>query len=94
MGCRARRRKDEMVRLVYREGRGVLVDVQQKMSGRGAYICRDDSCFRKGLQVKALSTAFRRKAVIDGDLLETISLARAGKSRRIKSSPASTGGGA
>lgn len=83
-----------MVRLVYREGRGVLVDVQQKMSGRGAYICRDDTCFRKGLQVKALSTAFRRKVVIDGDLLGSISLEWSEGRKGIISSRASTGGGA
>ena len=83
-----------MVRLVYREGRGVLVDVQQKMSGRGAYICRDETCFRKGLQVKALSTAFRRKVVIDGDLLESISLGGTEGREGITSSPTSTGGGA
>jgi predicted RNA-binding protein YlxR (DUF448 family) len=83
-----------MVRLVYREGRGVLVDVQQKMSGRGAYICRDETCFRKGLQVKALSTAFRRKVVIDGDLLGSISLGGTEGGEGITSSPASTGGGA
>jgi predicted RNA-binding protein YlxR (DUF448 family) len=83
-----------MVRLVYREGRGVLVDVQQKMSGRGVYICRDETCFRKGLQVKALSTAFRRKGVIDGDLLESISLGGTEGREGITSSPASTGGGA
>jgi predicted RNA-binding protein YlxR (DUF448 family) len=76
LGCRKRRRKDELIRLVSVKGGNVVVDVVQRMSGRGAYLCKDDRCLRIGLNVKAMSNAFRKKVVIDGNLrksIETIS---------------------
>ena len=76
LACRKRRRKDELIRLVSVEGRSVVVDVVQRMSGRGAYLCNDDRCLRIGLSEKAMSNAFKKRVVIDGNLrksIETIS---------------------
>ena len=76
LGCRKRRRKDELIRMVSVEGRSVVVDVVQRMSGRGAYLCNDDRCLRIGLNAKAISNAFRKRVVIDENLrksIETIS---------------------
>jgi len=72
LGCRKRRRKDELIRLVSVEGGSVVVDVAQRMSGRGAYLCNDDRCLRAGLNVKAISHAFKKKVVIDGNLRKSI----------------------
>ncbi|MCK5551964.1 MAG: YlxR family protein [Deltaproteobacteria bacterium] len=76
LGCRKRRRKDELIRMVSVEGRSVVVDVVLRMSGRGAYLCNDDRCLRIGLNAKAISNAFRKRVVIDENLrksIETIS---------------------
>ncbi len=76
LGCRKRWRKDELIRMVSVEGRSVVVDVVQRMSGRGAYLCNDDRCLRIGLNAKVMSNAFRKRVVIDGNLrksIETIS---------------------
>ena len=76
LGCRKRWRKDELIRMVSVEGRSVVVDVVQRMSGRGAYLCNDDRCLRIGLNAKAISNAFRKRVVIDENLrksIETIS---------------------
>ncbi len=76
LGCRKRRRKDELIRLVSVEGGRVVVDGVQGMSGRGAYLCNDDRCLRRGLNERAMSNAFRKRVVIDGNLrksIETIS---------------------
>ena len=72
LGCRKRRRKDELIRLVYVEGRGVVVDEGQRMPGRGAYLCNDDGCLRIGLDGKAMSNAFKRRVTIDGNLRKSI----------------------
>ncbi len=94
--CRRRRRKDELVRLAHVEGRGVVVDVEQKMSGRGAYLCNDDRCFRRGLDAKVMSNVFKKRVAIDEDVrksVEFISHQGMEKSRQIRPSLASTGGG-
>ena len=72
LGCRKRRRKDELIRLVSVEGRSVVVDVVQGMSGRGAYLCNDDRCLRIGLNAKAISNAFRKRVGIDENLRKSI----------------------
>ena len=72
LGCRKRRRKDELIRMVSVEGRSVVVDVVQRMSGRGAYLCNDDRCLRIGLNAKAISNAFRKRVVIDENLRKSI----------------------
>ncbi|NIS60836.1 MAG: DUF448 domain-containing protein [Proteobacteria bacterium] len=76
LGCRKRRKKDELIRLVSVKGGNVVVDVGQRMPGRGAYLCKDDRCLRIGLNAKAVSNAFGKRVIIDGDLrksIETIS---------------------
>jgi len=96
LACRSRRRKGELVRLVCVEGRRVVVDIDQRMPGRGAYLCNDDGCLRRGLDVKVISHAFKKRVVINGDVrksIESISQGE-GRSRRIASALASTGGGA
>ena len=70
--CRRRRSKGELIRLVYTEGRGVVVDVGQRMPGRGAYLCGDDRCLRRGLETKVISSAFRKRVVIDGNVRKSI----------------------
>jgi predicted RNA-binding protein YlxR (DUF448 family) len=72
LGCRKRRRKDELIRLVSVEGRNVAVDVVQRMPGRGVYICNDDLCLRLGLNAKAVCNAFKKRVVIDGNLRKSI----------------------
>ena len=72
LGCRKRRRKDELIRLVSVEGRGVVVDVGQRMPGRGAYFCNDDRCLRIGISAKAISNALRERVVIDENLRKSI----------------------
>ncbi len=65
LGCRKRRRKDELIRLVSVEGRNVVLDVVQRMPGRGAYFCNDNRCLREGLNAKAMSNAFKKRVAVD-----------------------------
>ena len=54
MGCRERRPKREMIRVVRSPEGSVSLDFGGKMNGRGAYICPDMECLKKALRSKAL----------------------------------------
>ena len=54
MGCRERKAKREMIRVVRGTDGNVSLDFGGKMNGRGAYICPDAECLKKALRSKAL----------------------------------------
>ena len=54
MGCRERKAKREMIRVVRCTDGEVRVDFGGKMNGRGAYICPNPECLRKVQKSKAL----------------------------------------
>ena len=54
MGCRERRAKREMIRVVRSPEGNVSLDFGGKMNGRGAYICPDHECLKKAIRSKAL----------------------------------------
>jgi predicted RNA-binding protein YlxR (DUF448 family) len=54
MGCRERREKRQMIRVVRTPEGGVTLDFGGKMNGRGAYICPNPECLKKALRSKAL----------------------------------------
>ena len=54
MGCRERKPKRELIRMVRGTDGTVSVDFGGKMNGRGAYICPNPECLRKVQRSKAL----------------------------------------
>ena len=54
MGCRERKAKKEMIRVVRGTDGNVSLDFGGKMNGRGAYICPNSECLKKALRSKAL----------------------------------------
>ena len=54
MGCRERKAKRDMIRVVRGTDGTVSLDFGGKMNGRGAYICPDAECLKKALRSKAL----------------------------------------
>ena len=54
MGCRERKPKRDMIRIVRTPEGVVTLDFGGKMNGRGAYICPDSECLKKVQKSKAL----------------------------------------
>ena len=54
MGCRERKAKREMIRVVRGTDGTVSLDFGGKLNGRGAYICPDPECLKKAIRSKSL----------------------------------------
>ena len=54
MGCRERKAKRELIRVVRQPDGNVSLDFGGKMNGRGAYICPSPECLKKVQKSKAL----------------------------------------
>lgn len=54
MGCRERKAKKEMIRVVRSTDGTVNLDFSGKAPGRGAYICPNMECLKKALRSKSL----------------------------------------
>ena len=54
MGCRERKPKRELIRVVRGTDGTVSLDFGGKAPGRGAYICPDPQCLQKAMKSKSL----------------------------------------
>ena len=54
MGCRERKEKRALIRVVRSPEGAVSLDFKGKAPGRGAYICPEMSCLKKAIRSKAL----------------------------------------
>ena len=54
MGCRERKAKKELIRVVRQTDGTVSLDFSGKLNGRGAYLCPDVACLAKARKAKAL----------------------------------------
>ena len=54
MGCRERKAKRELIRIVRGTDGNVSVDFGGKLNGRGAYLCPNAECLKKALRSRAL----------------------------------------
>jgi len=46
IGCRKKKKKEEMLRLIKSIDGVVSVDEKKRMNGRGFYLCPDPTCFK------------------------------------------------
>jgi predicted RNA-binding protein YlxR (DUF448 family) len=74
LGCRRRRAKRDLVRLVRRSDGVVVVDAEGCRPGRGAYVCAEPDCTERALKTGRLAHAFRAACRV-GDELESTVLA-------------------
>jgi predicted RNA-binding protein YlxR (DUF448 family) len=54
MGCRERKNKRDMIRVVRQTSGDVSLDFSGKLNGRGAYVCPDPECLKKARKAKSL----------------------------------------
>ena len=54
MGCRERKAKRDMIRVVRMTDGNVSLDFSGKLNGRGAYICPDPECLKKAQKARSL----------------------------------------
>ena len=54
MGCRGRKDKRAMLRVVRGTDGSVSLDFSGKLNGRGAYVCPDPECLKKAQRSRAL----------------------------------------
>ena len=55
MGCRERKEKRELIRVVRCTDGSVSLDFSGKLNGRGAYVCPDPECLKKAQKSNALA---------------------------------------
>lgn len=60
VGCQEMKPKKELVRIVRTSENTFEIDPTGKKSGRGAYICPEDSCLEKATKGKRLEKAFKQ----------------------------------
>lgn len=70
VGCRERKDKRSLTRIVRTPEGDVLVDPTGKKSGRGAYICPSQDCLEKVVKSKGLERALEVK--IDQTVVEQL----------------------
>ena len=70
MGCRERKAKRELIRIVRGTDGNVSLDFGGKMNGRGAYICPNPECLKKVQKSKALDRSL--EVTIPEDVYERL----------------------
>ena len=59
VGCRQMKPKKELIRVIRTRDEEVMIDGSGKMNGRGAYLCRDEACFKKIRKSGSLAKALK-----------------------------------
>ncbi|RME99161.1 MAG: YlxR family protein [Chloroflexi bacterium] len=59
IACRQTKDKRDLVRVVRTPDQHVVIDPTGKANGRGVYLCRQASCWQKGLKKERLSHALK-----------------------------------
>jgi len=72
LGCRQRRPKRDLVRLVRGNDGVVAVDVGGTGAGRGAYVCAEPECAERALKAGRLAHAFRAACRLDEGLESSV----------------------
>jgi predicted RNA-binding protein YlxR (DUF448 family) len=72
VGCRQRRPKPELVRLI-RDAEGMVVrDATGGAAGRGAYVCVEVACLERALKGGRLAQALRGRCRLSAELARAV----------------------
>lgn len=72
MGCRERKPKKELIRVVRSPDGTVSLDFKGKAPGRGAYLCPKSECLKKAIRSKSLDRNL--EVTVPAEVLEALSL--------------------
>ncbi len=70
VGCKEKRGKKELIRIVRTPEHEVIIDLTGKKSGRGAYVCPSPDCLKKAIKTKSLQRALEIE--ITADILKAL----------------------
>ncbi|MBR3614779.1 MAG: YlxR family protein [Clostridia bacterium] len=70
MACNEQKEKQELLRIVKSKDGIIEVDLTGKKCGRGAYICKNETCLDKLIKSKRLERVFEKE--ISPELYESI----------------------
>ncbi len=70
MVCRKRLDKNELIRIAKNSDGEIVIDIDGKAPGRGAYLCKKVDCVSASQKRKALERAFSRK--VEPELYEKL----------------------
>ncbi len=59
IGCREMKEKPFLIRITRNKEGEVLFDDTGKLPGRGAYVCKNQTCLQKALKNKGFEKAFK-----------------------------------
>ncbi len=59
VGCGEMKSKKEMMRILKTQEGPIVLDVTGKKNGRGAYLCRQQSCLQRAIKAKGLERSFK-----------------------------------
>ena len=68
--CGSLKDKEDLLRIVKNKEEGILIDESGKLNGRGAYVCKDESCIKGLKKSNKLNQAFKMK--IDDEIYEEL----------------------
>ena len=71
LGCMQSFPKKELIRVVRTPDGDVCIDTTGKKSGRGAYICKNEACFKKAVKSKRIQNNL--EVQISDELLDELS---------------------
>ncbi len=57
LGCREMKPKADLIRVVRSPEGEISLDTRGKKSGRGAYVCPNEACYRQAVKSKAIERA-------------------------------------
>ena len=60
VGCRERKNKKEMIRVIRTSEQEFVLDATGKKNGRGAYICPNRECLSQAIKSKGLERSFKQ----------------------------------
>lgn len=71
VGCREMKEKRSLIRVVKTPDGEIKIDSTGKMSGRGAYLCKNRDCLQKAIKSRGLERSL--KIPIDEEIKDSLS---------------------